>query len=175
MPKIRATLDPAYRKTRIETFVQHAIGNHAIDPQEFWETRDIVGRGSITADSAGLSLYEKTNALSMVDAQMLDSKDIFVFFSYTSPMWYSVEGLVPAKNANEITQTYVDNMLASGDVVLNTERDIIVKTDAGYTILFLKPIDQMQKTNGFLDYNGAQKELVKDKVWVSISRITGKF
>ena len=111
----------------------------------------------------------------MVDAQMLDSKDIFVFFSYTSPMWYSVEGLVPAKNANEITQTYVDNMLASGDVVLNTERDIIVKTDAGYTILFLKPIDQMQKTNGFLDYNGAQKELVKDKVWVSISRITGKF
>lgn len=39
-------------------------------------------------------------------------------------------------------------------------------------LLFIKPLDEMSKAVGILDYNEWDKEMVKDKYWLSISIIS---
>ena len=38
-------------------------------------------------------------------------------------------------------------------------------------VIFLRPVEVMQETNGFLDYKEYDKELVKGKDWLVISRV----
>ena len=99
----------------------------------------------------------------------LSAQEYFTpFLIFASNKWESVEFLTPI-TPSDLAIFRVDE--PKKDIVLDTSTDIIYRKDGYVYIIFLRPIEVMQQTNGFLDYKEYDKELVRGKDWLVISRI----
>ena len=90
------------------------------------------------------------------------------FLIFSSNRWQSVEFLTSI-TPPDLAMFRVD--VPKKDIILDTSTDIIYRKSGYVFIIFLRPIDVMQQTNGFLDYKEYDKKLVKGKQWLVISRV----
>lgn len=171
IPKISYSVFPSKREASIEQFIGETISNAFIDPQDFWSLRDLTNRGIITSNSDGFSDVEKSQHLTRMSIDPQIFSDSRFFFSFHSKKWESLEGLVPQSVYKNVARTMKEKIQKNNEILFETETEIIGRNSSGYWIFFIKPIENMKVTNGFLDYEGRQKELVSEKVWVSISHI----
>jgi len=96
------------------------------------------------------------------------NKDL-TFLKYDSDWIISIDNLTKTSSIDDFTKLvqYRGKILKRGnDYILieqNSKKDIL---------LFLVPASEMEKANGFFDYQDQDKDKVRGKYWLSISQIT---
>ncbi len=166
-PHTRSTLFPFIGKVAFEKFIEESSKNQLIDARRFWEMREFYAPGSFEMNKKGMfrnDLPEFVQQMIPVSAQ----EHFTPILLFSSNKWESVE-LLTTINPYDLALFKVN--LSNKDIILETNTDIIYKKD-GYTyIIFLRPIEVMQETNGFLDYAEYDKKMVEGKKWLVVSKI----
>jgi len=167
IPHTRSTLFPFIGSASFEKFIDASSKSQSIDARRFWEMREFSAPGDFVLDKEGF----RRNDLPEFFNEMIpiSSQEYFTpFLIFTSKKWQSVE-LLTTINPSDLALFKAG--VPKQNMVFETNTDIIYKKD-GYTyIIFLRPIEVMKETNGFLDYAEYDKKFVENKKWLVISKV----
>lgn len=169
-PKLSSYINPYKRKTLWNNFLNQTLENKKINSRSFWEFREFYYPGNIIFESKGLLREEIDKKLRKnFSFSLQKDKYFYPFMIFQSDKITSIETLVKVKKINEIlvnsTNVYY-KMIFQDDSTL-----IYSSTNNNIIVIFIKPIEDMIKTNGYFDYKKNDKELLKDKYWLVISKI----
>lgn len=131
--------------------------NKNIDAQEFWQFREFYYPGVITFSRTGLT--EK--APYTFDALLKP----LLFTSFHSNYISSYEYIVSMNDLNYVVPFNEDWRLYLKSSLAVRARNNTVD------IVFIKPVSEMVKANGFLDYRDKDKKLLENKFWLVITQI----
>lgn len=166
-PRISSSLFPFKRAMVFNQFVRQTKQNNLIDPQKFWEFREFYSPGYFEFSDKGVGPDKLATALRELEVL---PQGIDLYFSvFNSRHLVSVEGLTEKTSLNEVLNK---NELDIQSVMFEDSRSIIYKSIKSKTyIVFILPISEMRKANGFFEYDGKDKKLLKDKNWFSITEL----
>jgi hypothetical protein len=167
-PKITMMLLAAQRRSTFEHFASSAEHQKNIDGKRFWEFREFYSPGSFVFRKTGVDRHEVDRLLKDISIRLYPDTYIFPYQIYYSPRITSIESLVTIATISAFmkipsTKNYC-YVLTSSQYMCQSERMV--------TIAFIKPLDEMKKTNGFYDYAREDvRQIVKDKMWLNITQI----
>lgn len=145
VPKIAVRIFPIKKTALWKSFVAKTIADKKIDPKAFWEFREFYCPGYFRFNrNASSSPFLEYNC----DA--LKSSDSFTLQNTIAPF------------LQEQPQ----------DIIFQNDSSIIFQKQNTAFIIFILPVEEMEKANGFFDYKEKDKELVKGKFWVNITSVT---
>lgn len=140
--KIHYAINPFARTQLLNRFIQTVEQDKAIDPEQFWEFRDFYAATTSTFNPNNIRI--KKPFLSMVTSYM-NSNDYL---------------LPPDADTALDASPYT----GKGVKIHNSDTLVFIEGRRMY-IRFKKPLDEMQKANGFFRYFGVDLEKYKDYVW----------
>lgn len=146
-------------------FLENSKNNERINPQEFWKFREFYSPGYFKLMNQGLEKSEIELALNKTG---IKPNNIDVYSSlFVSRHSISLDGLTKENSLSSIV-----NIDMFQNILFKNENSIIFKNKNGETlIIFLLPVTEMKKANGFFDYEGKDKNLLKNKNWFSLTKI----
>lgn len=160
-PKVSSLFFPWRREAVLQSFEAKTQSKQQIEPQEFWEFREFYSPGYFIVDKNGLSTSELSANKNIFN---LHGKYLPVDI-FNSNKVKSLEALVESEKLTDfIRQPNIKSLL-------NSPNQIMYNSGNYLFVEFIMPISQMQKANGFFDYTGDDKEMLKGKFWLSVSRI----
>lgn len=152
-----------------QQFLKETIQNKKVSERKFWEFREFIAPGSFVFKREGFSKQETTKRLALFNTDIHWPEGTIHFLNYDSDQIHSAEFLV---TGNKITDAVKEPGQDAAEILLQTETDFLYRTkDGTLKLIFIRPLEVMKETNGFYDYNGYDKERVKDKSWLVISTI----
>jgi len=171
-PKIASTLFPIKRQMILQTFISSTKQTNNIDPQKFWEFREFYSPGYFTFNRNGLTnaqiktIEDKTG----IPVDMKNVSKIFLIF--TAPHLNSFEGFVTTTKLSDVVNIQA---LGSKETIFSNNNTLMYKDSMGSThVIFLKPLSEMERANGFFNYNDTDKSLVQGKNWLEITTLDEK-
>ncbi len=160
-PKVSSMLFPWRREVILQNFESLTKSSRQIDPQEFWKFREFYSPGSFIVEKKGLT-----------DPELSTVKNIFILHGnylpveiFSSNKIKSIESLVDSEKLTNFIPKPNDKIL------LNSPSQIMYESGNYLFIEFIMPVSQMQKADGFFDYTGDDKDMLKGKFWFSVNRI----
>jgi hypothetical protein len=167
-PKISSMLFPQKREYLLNNFIEHVKDGNKIDARAYWEFREFYSPGHFIFERNGISQSTVDNFL--YNVQAIRKEHLHVPFLYfQSPYMQSVDSLTNKQYVDEVvnmTKIQSNKILAKNSRVL-----IFRETENNLLLIFVLSGEDMKKANGFFDYRKRDKEYVKDKNWVNVSRI----
>lgn len=164
-PRILSFL-PWYYTHTTQQFLEEVQKDQALSSQRYWQFREFYSIGSFTFDPEIVTFGETQIIYAL-------PRDKNTLLTYTSPRLSSTDFIVKIDPAQIKLSTetilkehelrYQNNTL----VFKNDSTRIWQDTEQKYVIVFVKPIEEMRKVNGFFDYTGPEQKLLKDMVWVN--------
>ncbi len=143
------------------------VAEKKINPQLFWRTREFASRGSFIYEHNGFNPAKTAELQNKFNLKKEASS--YLFLEYESANWQSVEGLVDKETVAEMTNVSVQK---DKRIIWKKDTELIYyESPNKIRMIFVKPVSEMKTANGFLDYAGNDKDLVKNKHWLSISSI----
>lgn len=166
-PRVSSALFPFKRDAVFNQFIEQTKKVSSIDPQKFWEFREFYSPGYFEFSEKGVGKESREKALGKLEAL---PKAVDLYFSiFRSKHLISIEGLTKEASLDEVLNKDKSDIQS---VLFEDSRSIIYKNAGGETyIIFTLPISEMRKANGFFEYDGKDKELVKDKNWFTITKL----
>jgi len=162
-PRLSTLLFPFKRDQLLINFITTTKDAKAVNTKEFWKVREFYSPGHFVYDNKGIKNFP-TSLLFLPD---ITNDSLFPFLIYTSPLTQSVDFLTTQKTiAPIVSKLSSENM----NVIMQTDTLFLGQKDDAIFLVFLASQKDLIQTNGFLDYQTKDKELTKDKQWVSISR-----
>ncbi len=165
-PKVSARLFPFVRTSRLNSFLTDVLTSQKIDGRKYWEFREFYSPGVFTYDKKGIK-DSIVQGLVQNDV-FIDGQDILPFLFFDSSFLQSIDSLTGMTSVTRFIKT------DSKNVLINTTVLFISKNNKEILLVFLLPYIDMERTNGFFDYQEKDKTLVKDKNWLNITKITIK-
>lgn len=142
-------LFPFIREAKLQAFLNSIEKSKSISSQEFWQFREFYYPGSVTLDRNGIEGKIKP----------------LLFFQFRSKYMLSSEYLITTSDLNQIIP-FGENY------IINVERSYAYKiSDKNVEIIFIKPISELTKANGFIYEKDQDKKLVEGKYWLVITKI----
>ncbi len=168
-PSLASLLNKPYRTKILEQFIVSTEQKKKLDGQTFWQTREFYSPGSFTYNHDGFKSQEIQPLLKEINQEMRHIETTIPFLTYRSDKWLSAEFLVTVPNIVDS----VPDTTNGKKIVLKTPTSWVYYEDENtLRVIFTKDIEEMQKSNGFFDYPGHDKEYLKDKYWLSVSVIS---
>ena len=166
-PHARSTLFPFIANRSFTKFIDDTSQSKSIDTQWFWEIREFYAPGSFEINKTG---FQRTDVPEYVNQMIpVTTQEYFTpFLIFSSNRFQSVEFLTSI-TPPDLAMFRVD--FSKNEIILDTYTDLIYRKDNYVYVIFLRPVEVMQETNGFLDYKEHDKELIKGKQWLVISRV----
>lgn len=166
-PKVTSSLFPFRRDMVFNSFLQNTRKTNVIDPQKYWEFREFYSPGYFDVSTKGIDLQKINTTLRELNAS---PTNISVYFSkFNSRHLVSLEGLT--KNSF-LSEVFNKNKTDIKKVLFENSTSIIYKNNQNQTyVIFILPISEMEKANGFFDYNSKDKDLLKDMNWFNIAKL----
>lgn len=162
-PKTSSILKPISER-RWQTFYQEAVKSK-IHVQSLWEFREFYSRGYLHSITDG---QDKKNFSSILEEiQINPNKNLTLqpILYFKSKKIQSIDFLVDAKKLDEIIQIPKEKIKFSNN-------ELIYRGDNHIKIAFLKSLEELKKVNGYLDFEGKDKNLGKDKMWLELTTIS---
>lgn len=168
-PKISSKLFSFKRKFLWDQFITDSVKAKKIDAQKFWQLREFYYPGYITFERNGISDKKTYSFLKQFKLIIQSGKYFYPFLIYKSDKFNSLEAFV---NIYPIDLLLGNLHLDNKKVILNNNSQIIyLENNKQAVIIFVKPLEEMKKTNGYFDYADRDQEFTKYKLWFSISLI----
>lgn len=169
-PKLGSYLNPYKRKAMWNNFISQTIEDKKINSRSFWKFREFYYPGNIIFKNKGLLRKEIDKKLiKSFSISLQKDKYFYPFMIFQSDKIISIEALVKVKKINEIL---INSTLVNNKIIFQDSSTLIYDSINNNTIvIFIKPVKDMVKTNGYFDYKKNDKELLKDKYWLVISKI----
>lgn len=153
--------------SEVKKLEENILNRKYVDEQLFWQTREFYSPGVLTFNKEGLENNTVQELLDKGGVNINPLSYYHSFLRYKSDKWESVEFLVKSNQLNKIMA------VPNGHILLNDKNIILDQIDEKkHLLIFLKPVVEMEKANGYFDYKQWDKELLKDKYWLTISIIT---
>ena len=158
----------AQRRSAFEHFASSAEHQKNIDGKRFWEFREFYSPGSFVFRKTGVDRYEIDRLLKKMNIRIYPDSNLFPYQIYYSPRITSIESLVTTATISAFmkipsTRSYC---------YIKTSSQFMCQSERMVTIAFIKPLDEMKKTNGFYDYaRDDVRKIVKNKMWLDITQI----
>lgn len=166
-PRVSALLFSPKREMTFNSFLDKTKQEQSINPQEFWKFREFYSPGYFELMDQGLEDSDTQSALSEMG---VEPNNIIYTSVFRSKHTISLDGLTEAESLKEII-----DLNSLQNIVFQNENSIIFMNDKDERIIiFILPISEMKKANGFLEYEGKDKELIKNKNWFNITKLRDK-
>lgn len=135
----------------------------------FWQTREFYYPGSFKYNHDGFKGQEIRPILEEMDISLNQLDKTSPFLTYRSEPWLTADFLVHSPN---IIDHLPDTTMGKSIILKTSSAWVYYEDETTVKIIFTKSIEDMQKSNGFFDYPGHDKEYLKDKYWLSISEVS---
>lgn len=142
MGKTSLILNPLSRKIYLETYIAKLRTSKSIEAADFWEFRDFYSPGS---SSFSADAVVRNEPFLTFDTPVIQSRDYLV-----------ARGSLPP------------NMSAvplGAEVVIQTDKELVYRSDNKLVMRFIKSIDEMKKVNGFFSHFRIDIEKYNDRQW----------
>ena len=166
-PKVSSSLFPFKRDMVFNNFLNSTKNENTIDPQKFWEFREFYSPGYFYFNDQGINNSLIADSKSQLG---INPSEISLYFSrFSSNHSLSLDGLTSAKSLNQVFDISQADMKK---LLFQNSNSLIFKDSNNQTyVVFILPESEMQKANGFFDYQGKDKNLLKNKNWFSITKL----
>lgn len=165
-PRISSAIFPFKRQMELSNFTNQAKSENRIDPRRFWEFREFYSPGFFKFSNQGINESESSSLLSDFK---INPQNVNIYFSkFDSKNLDSLDGLTTKTKINEILNK---NDLDVKQTLFENSNTLIYKNSNDQTyIIFILPITEMKKANGFFDYT-EDKKILQGKNWIDITKI----
>ena len=153
-PGVRPRWDRSYRQQLFATFLTdlHASG---LDPQAFWLFRERFSPGTFTINPEAVGIFQTFRVTDL-------SADETWLLAYKGSYIDSTDSIVPTASLSAYIQVDNEYLYVSDQVALKWQ-----DTDKKIQLVFILPISEMKKANGFFDYLPEEMTLLEDKYWLN--------
>lgn len=171
-PKVASMLFPQKRQMVLQSFISSTKQTNKIDPQKFWEFREFYSPGYFTFNRNGLTNTQIKTVENKTGISVDMNNVSRIFLSFTSPHLNSYEALVSAVKLSDVVNVQT---LGSKETIFSNNNTLIYKDSTKRThIIFLKPLSEMERANGFFNYNDTDKSIVQGKNWLEVTTLDEK-
>lgn len=164
-PRISSSLFSFKREQLLTSFLDAIKNTKTVNPKEFWKVREFYSPGHFVYDNRGI----KATKLPLTFLSLSNTNDhaLFPFLIYTSPLTQSIDYLTTLKTIRPILNLLSQEKMK---IIVQTDTLFLGQKDNAMYLVFLASNKDLAQTNGFLDYQNKDKELTKDKQWLSLTR-----
>ncbi len=162
-PRVSSLIFSEKRELNLNSFISSAQNDQKIDPQEFWKFREFYSPGYFELRDQGLEKSEIQSAQSEIG--LLPNNVIYASL-FRSKHSLSLDGVTEAKSLDEVI-----DINSIGEIKFQNSNSAIIKRGNDWIIIFLMPVSEMKKANGFFEYEGKDKEFLKNKNWFNLTKI----
>lgn len=167
VPKVASRVFPQKREQILNNFISQTVKEGKIDPQKYWEFREFYSPGYFDFSEKGIDMSNLKDGLSDL-SRSADMIDLY-FLGFHSKNLISLDGLTEEASLNKV---FDNRKLSVKEVLFENHNAIIYKDTNGQTyIVFLLPISEMKKANGFFDYNKKELKFLDKKHWYNITKL----
>lgn len=163
-PRVSSLIFSQKRDMTYNSFVSKTQNNQKLDPQEFWKFREFYSPGYFELKDQGLENSDVQSAFNEIG---LTPKDVTYTSLFRAKHSISLDGLTEAHSLDEI----IDTKALENITFQNENTAIFANSSGDKIIIFLLPISEMKKANGFFEYDGKDRELLENKRWFNITKI----
>lgn len=164
-PKIAERLFPFRRNFLLIGYLSSLQKTQNIDTKSFWQFREFYSPGYFTFNQYGINNTRWQQNFDVINfsSSVASLKPFLVF---TSPLVTSYDFLIPSSQLNT---TLIPHKI-SDTVLLDKNNVLLISHKDESTLAFIKPINEIQKANGFFEFIG-DKQALKNKVVLDITEI----
>ncbi|MEO6509129.1 MAG: hypothetical protein ABIO02_04185 [Patescibacteria group bacterium] len=167
-PRFSSTLFSFKREQSWSQYEQQIKQTKKMDPQAYWKFREFYNNGNFTYKPEGFDEKTVNAILKRMEVPVYADQINKTFLIYNSDKFTSIDALVTSQFLNQIIDPKNVQLVTynSGD------NYFILKNSNKYVLVFILPVSEMQKANGYIEYRepSVQKEL-EGKYWLNISEI----
>lgn len=168
-PKLSAWLFPFKREMIWNEFQQKVKTNNAVDAKTFWQFREFYYPGYFKFERLGFDQAKTNEAAYNLHVELLPEASASAFLIYNAGKLHSLEALV---NTDNLSKTLRDSGSNRADVILDDTSNLMYLSPKKARIIFIKPISEMVKANGYYDYKDPKDSaLIDGKYWLSVSEV----
>lgn len=167
-PRIFSTLVTQKRADSWNKLEQNIKVSNKVDPRQYWLFREFYNTGNFSFSPRGFDSKTANALLQNLDLPIDPNTILVPFLIYRSPYLTSLDSLVTINSLDKIMDPKSVELVTQykGDNVT------VLKHGPSYILLFVLPVSEMQKANGFYDMSQPETvKLLKDKYWLNISEI----
>ncbi len=169
--KVQTRVFPYSSKIRLDTFLKNTSDNKKIDAREFWQFREFYSPGSFIFEEKGLPKTIADKTLRMLQIKLDTKPYMYPFLVFKSNKLNSIEALTDEKYLERVIVNF-DELNRKNCIIDQKSSYICRYADNSILLMFIKPMDEMRRTNGFFDYKRKDlDELTKGRYWLVISKI----
>ncbi len=168
-PKISSSLFPQKREMILNTFISKTQQTRNLDERNFWEFREFYSPGYFDFNKNGLNSEKVAEAEKKMKITFSEKATRSAHLHFNSKLVESIDYLTQTGQLSDIVDFPSDKVIFQ-----NNESIIYENADETLIVIFVKPLDEMRRANGYFEYEGKDKELVQDKYWLNITKINRK-
>ncbi len=153
-PRVQANLFPFIRESQLHTFISASHSAQAIDPQSFWQLRDLYGSGSFQLFSDHTIYRESQQIVAAPRTQ------IQAFAIYQGKRVFSYEYLIPkaySDHGSEVLDQITQKIIPPERLIFKNEKGRIFFSDSNtLTVAFITSFSEVAKANGLVSLGAAE-------------------
>lgn len=163
-PKVSALLSQSKREKMLKNFITNVQTSQGVHGQDYWEFREFYSPGNFIFDRNGIKKINiPPDTLPFLS---FDQFQPYLYFS--SPYLSSVDSLIDEKDLQKL----ISPTMPEGSTILFKSNTALLFQKINITyLLFVLPYEEMKKTNGFFNYDGQDKTLLRNKNWYNVTII----
>ena len=168
-PKVSSLLFPFKSQAVLNEFINKTKTEGTINPQEYWQFREFYSPGYFTFSRTGISESLIDNAVKEIgikyNRKEVDLTDLF----FSSQRLNSLDMLTNQSSLNKLID---QKQFQKEKVIFMSSNSLIYQEDPKtIKIVFLLSNSDMQRANGFFDYQDKDKQLIEGENWFDITSI----
>lgn len=158
VPKVSSILIPQKRAALLQNFINDMQKKQDIDLRQYWEFREFYSPGSFNYEKNGLFNKNDMRIMSLI------SQDP----SVTPKLLFSSERVTSIGGRTKVKKLSAKNSYPN--ILLQTSSLVLSENETTIFLIFLKPVSEVKKANGFLQYEQTHDEKQGD-LWLEITTI----
>lgn len=156
--KVSSILIPQKRAALLQNFINDMQKKQDIDLRQYWEFREFYSPGSFNYEKNGLFNKNDMRIMSLI------SQDP----SVTPKLLFSSERVTSIGGRTKVKKLSAKNSYPN--ILLQTSSLVLSENETTIFLIFLKPVSEVKKANGFLQYEQTHDEKQGD-LWLEITTI----
>lgn len=156
-PTTSVVVFPVKRAQMLNSFLANIDATKSIDAQGFWQFREFYYPGTLIVDKSGIK----------------DSSSPSIPLAYEPYLFTVFHSSKIASYEYLVTKNTLDLIVPKSDEwkIFPNSSLAYKHTDDSVSLVFIKPISEMVRANGFLDYKDKDKKLLDGKYWLVVTTI----